>query len=81
MLFFIFKDETLGRNDETYVCAPKDISKLEHRSDPLNCPKHCREIRQIDFDGLDLIGLKYNNMTGDLHLENEEIYPNVKVMK
>ena len=78
MLFFIFKDETLGRNDETYVCAPKDISKLRHRSDPLKCPKHCREVRQVDFDELDRIGLKY--MNGNLHLENETIFPNVKVM-
>ena len=28
-----------------------------------------------------MVGLKYNNMSGDLHLEDETIYPNVKVMK
>ena len=69
----------MGRNFEKYVCAPKDISKLKHRLDPLSCSKHCREVRQVDFDELDRIGLKY--MNGNLHLENETIFPNVKVMK
>ena len=79
MKLLIFQDETLGRNFEKYVCAPKDISKLKHRLDPLSCSKHCREVRQVDFDELDRIGLKY--MNGNLHLENETIFPNVKVMK
>ena len=73
MVFFVQDRDT----HEKYVCAPKEFTDVAGRQDPLNCPSHCRQYRQIPFNELDKFNLAYVN--GMLVMKNESTHPNVKV--